>query len=65
MLLATGEPPGNIDSNAVAAVPIDAYAGLVELFVYQRGFSRAIGIGKCVDSKVQAEKIFEKYIVQL
>ena len=24
-----------------------------------------LGIGKCVDSKVQAEKIFEKYIVQL
>ena len=27
--------------------------------------SEFLGIGKCVDSKVQAEKIFEKYIVQL
>ena len=26
--------------------------------------SEFLGIGKCVDSKVQAEKIFEKYIVQ-
>lgn len=34
MLLATGEPPGNIDSNAVAAVPIDVYAVLVDLIVY-------------------------------
>ena len=27
--------------------------------------SEFLGIGKCVDSKVQAEKIFEKYMVQL
>ena len=27
--------------------------------------SEFLGIGKCVDSKVQAEKIFEKYLVQL
>ena len=27
--------------------------------------SEFLGIGKCVDSRVQAEKIFEKYIVQL
>lgn len=27
--------------------------------------SEFLGIGKCVDSKVQADKIFEKYIVQL
>ena len=48
MLLATGEPPGNIDSNAVAAVPIDVYAVLVDLLVYQLRFSRFIVITKWV-----------------
>ena len=48
MLLATGEPPGNIDSNAVAAVPIDVYAVLVDLIVYQLRFSRFIVISKWV-----------------
>ena len=48
MLLATGEPPGNIDSNAVAAVPIDVYGVLVDLIVYQLRFSCFIVISKWV-----------------
>ena len=48
VVFAAGESPGNIDSNAVAAVSIDVYAVLVDLLVYQLRFSRFIVIGKWV-----------------